>query len=176
MQTLFESKVYYPSSVPFLRTLIFSSSPLCHYIFFFYSSVPLLHAFNFSSSPSVTLSYFCTFLFPSLHAFISFLSILYLSLNFILYPLLLCLSVCLSVFFSISIFGSVLLFSYFPLVTPFFCLSRFCPNISVPSLLSKKSLTFPLLLILLLSLLLILFLINLHLPLSFPFSLSSSPF
>ena len=112
---------------------------------------------------------------------VSFLACLY---SFPLHPLSLAafhslssssLSVCLF-FFSISIFCSVLLFSYFPLITAFFCLSRFCQNISVPSLLSKESVAFPLLLILLLSLLLILFLINLHLPLSFPFSLSSSPF
>ena len=84
--------------------------------FFLYSSVPLLHAFNFSSPPSVTLFYFYTFLFPSLHAFTPFLSILYLSLHFIFYPLLHCLSVCLSVcLLSISIFCSVLLFSYLPL-------------------------------------------------------------
>ena len=150
MQTLFESKVYYPSSVPFLHTMNFSSSPLCHPILFLYFPVFFLA---------------CLYSFP-LHP-LSFAAFHSLSPS--------SLSVCLSVFFSISIFCSVLLFSYFPLVTPFFCLSRFCPNISFPSLLSKESLAFPLFLILL-SLLLILFLINLHLPLAFAFSLSLSPF
>ena len=172
MQTLFESKVYYPSSVPFLHTLNFSSFPLCHYIFF-YSSVPLLHAFNFSLSPSVPHFIFILSCFLSyMPLFLSSPSPIFRCISFSI----LFFSVCLSVFFSISIFCSVLLFSYFPLVTPFFCLSRFCPNISVPSLLSKKSLAFPLLLILFLSLLLILFLINLHLHLAFAFSLSLSPF
>ena len=114
MQTLFESKVYYPSSVPFL------------------------HTFNFSSSPPVTLLNFYTFLFPSLHVFTPFLSILYP----LLHCLSVCLSVCLFFFQFLSFaLSSYSLIFPLPLLSSVFLVSvrislflLSCPRSSSPFL------------------------------------------